>query len=304
MPDLAKRFFLINLHGILLFTCLFIPLLSSAFQADISDCQTGLEFNGTPSIRVGDKLHLQPFTAEGMIEVRNESRFNQSLFPNHNWRGIVNISHQLYPIPYTSKEKKPYWISLALHHESAHPTMGIEETPKHAFEKIYDGSYRRYQLNRLVISPSAHIHSFGLSHFMKTEYQFYFLSKNTPELSSLETATGHGLLLAYEMRKLLSTGYLFLSIYDHFIFEGIHNTESEVYIMSASNSIVVSPVRYPIINETNTLVLKAGYVIPFTKNRSCSFYVKYLSGCIGGFIDSRETREVFAIGIAFVPRWK
>jgi hypothetical protein len=146
--------------------------------------------DGVPVASVAEKISLKWFSMGGLIEVRNEKRFNQELLPNHNWRGVVRTEFLLKSIQWKSLETG---FVTGLYHESAHPTMGIVVETDNAYEKIYDKTYRWMVLNAANFGNRVS-RSFRPGNLTaELFYHFYFKSKNTPELSGGVLTQGHGL---------------------------------------------------------------------------------------------------------------
>jgi hypothetical protein len=205
-----------------------------------------------------------------MIVIRNEARFNQGFLPNHNWRGFVHAGYRIAPSVLTKRE--PAFVA-ALEHESAHPTMGIEEPPRTCYDAVYDGSYRRYLLNSLLIRVGK---SWTLRHLVamaKVDYQFYFYSKNTPEPASLDAGQSNGVSPGAEVRVPVRRTYAFVSVFDRYIARGRTTDVGEVHIVGRSG-IMAQRQTWPIMAEMNTVVVKAGYAMPLVKlRRTLSVYV-------------------------------
>ena len=130
-------------------------------SADPNHVATGLLYNGTLNIKVGDRTGWKWLSAGGFVEVRNESRFNESVFPNHNWRGF-GIIQVKYPV--TVKGKPRIFLFTGAEHESAHATMGIVEPTDKAYELIYDQKYRRVIMNA-VLAGAAVVHLAGKNRY-------------------------------------------------------------------------------------------------------------------------------------------
>ena len=114
--------------------------------ADPDLAATGVSLGRELSIRIGDHLETRWLQAGGLFEARNESRFNQGLLPNHNWRGFLYV-HAVADL--NTFAHLPFVLYAGFEHESAHPTMGIERPTAVSYEMIYDGTYRRFMLNSI-----------------------------------------------------------------------------------------------------------------------------------------------------------
>ena len=275
-----------------------IPAFSEAgIKANPDYISSGLSWTteGIPSAQVGDVLSFHRIMIGGMLEARNEKRFNQGVFPNHNWRGVATTEASLY-----ERRMEPFllYVYAGFCHESAHATMGIREPTEKAFDLIYDDVYRRMMLNS--INVSGHIaNSSGKNTFLaRVDYNFYFCSKNTPELTGSKLGSSSGFSAGAENRYRLgrNTG-CYISLYDRYIVES-RNTDQGYVHVGNDGQLQNVLVRYPIINHVNTIVLKTGFFILFNESRrEAGLYGKALYGNPYGFVDSRDTRFVISFGI-------
>jgi hypothetical protein len=275
-----------------------IPAFSEAgIKADPDYISSGLSWTteGIPSAQVGDVLSFHRIMIGGMLEARNEKRFNQGVFPNHNWRGVATIEASLY-----ERRMEPSLLSVyaGFRHESAHATMGIREPTEKAFDLIYDDVYRRMMLNS--INVSGHVsNSSGKNTFLaRVDYNFYFCSKNTPELTGSKLGSSNGVSVGAENRYRLgrNTG-CYISLYDRYIVEGSDTDQGYVHVEN-DGQLQNILIKYPIINHVNTVVLKTGFFILFNESRrEAGLYGKVLYGNPYGFVDSRDTRFVISFGI-------
>jgi hypothetical protein len=269
----------------------------TAIKANPDYISSGISWTsaGIPSIKIGDIISFHRFLVGGMLEARNGKRFNQEILPNHNWRGIGKIEVALYQRPLASAQ-----VSIATNviHESAHATMGIREPTQKAYELIYDDVYRRMMLNSAGISGSF-VHSGNQNTFSaRVDYNFYFLSKNTPELAGPKLGTSHGVSLGIENKyRTRKNAVFYISIFDRLIFEGTSTDQGYVY--TGNNSALASPLlTCPVIARTNTIVLKTGLSFSFGEShRETGLYGRVLYGNSYGFIDSRDTRLTTSIGV-------
>jgi hypothetical protein len=266
-------------------------------KADPNYISSGLSCTneGIPSIKVGDILYFKRFIIGGMIEARNEKRFNQQLLPNHNWRGVGKIDVSLKKFNIKSSLLS---TSVSLCHESAHPTMGVKEPTTKAYELIYDDVYRRMILNSIGIS--GHFSNTGNKNTFssRADYNFYFLSKNTPELPGSKLDFSSGFSAGAENKYRFANNLNFnVSIFDRLIFKS--NAADRGYVYKGNGeSLVDTLTLYPVISEINTIVLKSGLSISFNgSRREAGVYIKLLYGNPYGFIDSRDKRFVSSIGI-------
>jgi hypothetical protein len=249
---------------------------------------------GVPGIKIGDILRFHYFDIGAMFEARNEKRFNQEIFPNHNWRctGRIEIPFSLRP-PGSSH----FSFNALISHESAHPTMGIREPTQKAFELIYDDVYRRMILNSIGVAgrfscscPHNHF-SAGLGCY------FYFLSKNTPELAGSKLGLSNGLSIGAENRYAFNRSLdFFVSIYDRIIFRS-SDSDSGLLHEGNYNNLTNVGHKYPVMTQVNTIVLKAGLVISCKEHMEIVPYCRLLYGNSYGFIDSRDNRLALSFGI-------
>ncbi len=284
---------------ILIYTPLLIIIYSlnaSAADTVLSDpdhISTGLEYRGVTDIRVGDKFGPDIFTFGGMAEIRNESRFNQGLLPNHNWRGFVFINSS-----YSLSENEEFLkLTCGFEHESAHPTMGLNDGNDKAYDKIYDGTYRNINMNSLLLRLSSTSGS-KYSLTFTGDMQFYFKSRNTPELPVNDLTWSEGISGGFEFKyPLRGDTDLFISGFDRYIFQSRKKINGNIYYDSAAG-VETRNESYPLINSVNTLSAKTGFIFSnLIDNRKVSIYLGILYGNIYGFVDSREKRTVYSLGI-------
>jgi hypothetical protein len=257
----------------------------------------GFSYSDALSLKIGETFQKHFFLIGGLIEVRNEPRFNEDLLPNHNWRGFGFAGFQ-YPV--THKEPFSLILQSRYEHESAHATMGIAEPTKKAYEQIYDKNYRNIDLNGIhFISSLLTIKNKSLLQ-LRMGYQFYFLSKNTPELPNLQKTFSNGFSLQSEFQyKFDQFLNVFISIHDRFIMDGKDQSTGDIYFNN-NHSLEKINSMYPIINQINTLSISFGITHPLKNSRKAiSIYVQYLHGNIYGYVDSRENRSLFSVGVLF-----
>ena len=257
---------------------------------------TGAEFHGTLQMKAGDRISFGMVDLGGFVEVRNEPRFNQGLFPNHNWRGFISGSVS-YPL---IREMQGTLILFSgLQHESAHATMGIVESTIDPYAMIYDHQYRKFILNALPVGAELIMYDAVQRLVIRGCGSWYFLSKNTPELSGLDVSNSGGITLNGEYRNQVAR-YLscYLSVHERFIFRGSGRRNGEIYI-PGDDGPEVQRRSYPIISRSNTITVTAGISLPlFEARRQCDVYVRFLYGNIYGYVDSREQRAMVAAGVA------
>lgn len=276
-------------------------LFTGAFGTDLQQIHadpdvmgSGAEYHGTLQLKAGDRFSIGWFTVGGFVEVRNEERFNQGVFPNHNWRGFIS-GNIAWPIIHHTQGA--LFLFTGLEHESAHATMGIVEHTENPYAMIYDHQYRKCLLNALPVGAELVMYDARQQLLLRGSCAWYFLSKNTPELTGLETANSGGITLGGEYRK-RAARYLswFVSIHNRYVFSGAKEALGTVYVRDDAD---ISPQQsdYPVLRGSNTFSATAGVAVPLFKARkSVDLYVRYLYGNIYGYIDSREKRSVLSVG--------
>lgn len=172
-----------------------IPASADTVISDPDHISTGIEYRGVPDIRLGDTFRWENIYFEGMAEIRNESRFNQGVLPNHNWRGFVSI----YSGNSLSESSEMLKLNYGFEHESAHPTMGLNDGNNSAYDKIYDSTYRNINLNSVMCRLSSSSGS-GYNLTLSGKMQFYFFSRNTPELPVNDLAWSEGVSGGFEFQ--------------------------------------------------------------------------------------------------------
>lgn len=260
-------------------------------KADPDYTFTGFEYAGATVVKLGDFVKFKYLKAGGFIEVRDEKYFNTKFAPNHNWRGFFFLHSKI-----TTKDNpdKKIFLNIGYEHESAHPTMGIKKSTTDPYIKLYDGQYRVVDLNSLLIR-------YNRMHFLnqnilslKFDYQFYFYSKNTPELKNKTRSVSNGLSLGLEYTRTIND-YLnfYIATFDRYIFKGRKKITGDIY--KGNDTLHIA---YPIINEVNTISAKTGLALNLSKiKRQVEVYCSILYGNIFGFVDSREKRLRVAGGI-------
>jgi hypothetical protein len=266
----------------------------SGIKANPDNFSTGMSWTleGIPSIKVGDDIEFKHFTIGAMIETRNEKRFNQEFFSNHNWRGVGLLKIRILN---KSFDSSIIVVAAHVHHESAHPTMGIKESTQKAYELIYDDIYRRMILNSTGIN-GRYVYKFNRTSLTgELCYNFYFQSKNTPELTTPTLGFGNGISFSIEEKLFLNPKFhLYFSIYNRFIFKSSKTDTGKVY--EGNDTTLTNNYHiYPVMNEVNTLVCKTGIIVPIQK-REAGIYCSLLYGNSFGFIDSRDLRLILSIG--------
>lgn len=272
---------------------------SNAFEqvsADPNIVGCGIEYHSTLQVKAGEVLDISCLTIGGFIESRNEARFNQGLLPNHNWRGYFLVTSAL---PLIRQMQLSLNVVTALEHESAHATMGIVEPTNKPYEMIYDHTYRKHTLNGVKVGPKFRMFDERNSLLTSASFDVYALSKNTPELPGLKTAASAGFSCGGVYRYCFA-GYTsaFLSVYERYIARSA-TTISAVQ----EGALYKNTVAYPVISSVSTFTLCAGVATPLFRSRHLlEIYARWLRGNIYGYVDSRDTRDVFAIGTVLTSR--
>lgn len=266
----------------------------SAAETVLSDpdhVSTGFEYRGAADVRLGDSFRKDIFSFGGMIDIRNESRFNQKFLPNHNWRGFGFV--------YMEQPLLNELLSLTagVEHESAHPTMGFNDGNDTAYDKVYDSTYRAMNLNSLLLRLNS-ISGTGYTLIIFGDAQFYFKSKNTPELPENDLTWSEGISCGLEFRyPVCENTELFFSGFNRYVFESREKVKGNIYHDSDSG-VETRYEDYPLINAVNTFSLKTGIILKsFIPDRKLAVYCGFLYGNIFGFVDSREKRTVYSLGI-------
>lgn len=260
-------------------------------SADPDHISTGLEYRGTPDARIGDTFGYKRVMLGGMAEIRNESRFNQGALPNHNWRGFAFLYYN-HPL----EENGLLTLTSGVEHESAHPTMGLNDGNNSAYDKIYDSTYRNINLNSFLLRLNGFTGSGYTLNFI-CDIQFYY-GRNTPELPVNRLAWSEGFSGGIEFRyPVYENLEFFISGFDRYIFQSRKKSSSNIY----HDTVYGAETRYeeyPVINDTNTVSLKTGFTLnSLIPGRKASVYFEILYGNIYGFVDSREKRTVYSAGI-------
>lgn len=178
--------------------------------------------------------------------------------------------------------------------------MGIKEAPSTVFDMIYDDRYRTMVLNSLVCRYSRYsLFDQNLVRF-SFDYQFYFQSKNTPELSGDELANGNGLNGGIEYYRIFTSLLsVYASVFDRYIFKGKKEATGTIHMNDTAGGFQNITVSQPVINDMNTISFKTGLVFSLKKiSREIELYYTMLYGNIFGFVDSREDRWKIGGGIS------
>lgn len=266
---------------------------SGTVLSDPDHISTGIEYRGVTNARVGDSFHYECFSLGAMAEIRNESRFNQKILPNHNWRGFAF----LYLEDFIGFNENTFFFTAGFEHESAHPTMGLNDGNDSAYDKIYDGTYRNINLNSFMLRLCG-IHDKKNFITFNIDAQIYFQSRNTPELPVNELSRSEGISGGMEYKRNLADNMeFFISFYDRYIFRSRKKIRADIYYNTDSGA-ETCYTDYPVINNMNTVSAKTGLVFSnLIRDRKLSVYCAVLYGNIYGFVDSRDKRRVYSAGI-------
>lgn len=273
--------------------CSIHPAAAETILSDPDHISTGMEYRGVPDARVGDTFGYSRFVFGGMAEIRNESRFNQGALPNHNWRGFVFL---YFNKPLSDNENKLI-LTSGLEHESAHPTMGLNDGNDTAYDKIYDSTYRNINMNSLLLRLTG-TSGTGYALTLTGDVQLYYHSRNTPELPVNDLTWSEGISGGFEFRyPVTGDTDFFISGFDRYIFQSREKAKGNIY-HDTDSGVETLYEEYPIINSTNTVSAKTGFIISnLVPSRKVSVYLGILYGNIYGFVDSREKRTVYSLGI-------
>ncbi len=287
-----------------IYSCLLSLFVASAFadealeqiSADPDLIGSAVEYCGTLQLKVGDRFTIGRFDIGGFAEMRSEPRFNQRLLPIHNWRGVLC---GFYSYPLIRQMQLALSLFTGLEHENAHATMGIVEPTNDPYGMIYDHQYRKSILNALP--GGAELIMYDQLHWLvlRGSGEWYFLSKNTPELAGLVVGNSGGLSIGGEYRYLFGDRIsCFASLHDRLIFRGAAHTVGGIYDFE-DTALVTTKQDYPVINQVNTVSVLGGISLPlFQSRRLLEVYFRYLYGHSYGYVDSREVRSIVAVGVA------
>ncbi|MDO5576343.1 MAG: hypothetical protein Q4F84_04635 [Fibrobacter sp.] len=274
----------------------------NGIYADLDYMRSGIAAvsEKTPVVNIGQQFFVKRLYFGGMVEIRNEPRFNQKVFPNHNWRGTAVLGYSVWS--YANETKYPDSIELYidLFHESAHPTMGIAEETRNAHELIYDHQYRTMMLNSFNCA-AAYVKSFPHS-FISAQMRlnFYFLSKNTPELDGDALTQGYGFDAGVQWNQNLSAkNSVYVSFHNRLIAKSKNEAKGKVYFGNGIQ-LTEKTLSYPSINQVYTISLKTGFNHSFGKTgANFGVFTHFIHGNPYGFVDSRDKRSVLRFGIEF-----
>lgn len=290
----------------LLFVFYFLILLatyngfSEGFPQVIADPNCigpGVEYSGMLHMKAGERVSLGIVDFGGFIEVRNEPRFNQGLFPNHNWRGFLSAAASW---PVVNMMQTQLYITGGLEHESSHATMGIVESTDQSYEMIYDNQYRKSLFNAVPAGVKLVMYDHIQQLVLRGVALWFFISKNTPEVAGLSTAQSGGFSLSGSYYYSVTNRFrCFLSFHNRYVFKGMKKVKSERYGDDGGNPELYEG-RFRVINDINTVTATGGVAISlFQSRRVLNVYLRYLYGHFYGYVDSRDKRSMVSVGMLF-----
>ena len=206
-----------------------------------------------------------------------------------------------FDILHNSSDEKDAVLAVGLDHESAHPTMGITIATDNPYYMIYDGSYRTMSMNSAFLRYRKRFFIDRFSPCIFVDGHGYFYSKNTPELSGRTFGEGLGISGGTEFVLAVSDGIgIYVSLYGRKIFGILKNANGSEYIDSLGTAVLTGANETPV-QGVETLAADAGVSFMIKPiSRYLIVHGGYLWGNIFGFVDSREKRNVFDIGISLV----
>jgi len=284
----------------LLFSSVTFVAAQSGIIADPDLLASGLSWNGATAMKIGDEVQFKRITLGGFIETRNEARFNQGVFPNHNWRGYATLRVD---IIHKSAADKDASLAAGFLHESGHATMGIAEPTHNPYEMIYDNSdYRTMSMNAGFVRYTKQMRIGRFSPGFMIDYRLYIGSKNTPELAGRAFTEGSGIAGGIEAGYALKgDAKLFLSLWDRGIFEGRTRTTGKQYSLSDTGTLVTESVSRSPIAAINTGVIRAGISLKLPKlGRNVALSGGWQTGNISGYVDSRDDRSLWSLSVLLI----
>ncbi|MGL1902681.1 MAG: hypothetical protein OCC49_11130 [Fibrobacterales bacterium] len=251
--------------------------------------QTSLFYEKGLGLSLSKKIHLSSITLGGMIEVRNDTHFNQSALPNHSWRGNLLIG---FDSVFVGPDFGKYKSVVAVYgiHQSAHATMGIQEDISNPSYEIYDGTYRQSNLNALVIQLN-----------IKSSVQFqwygsglgYVYSKNSPELPGSQKDVSFGVRTGARWEKsVVAHGGLFMCAKFEYIAEGTKKVKGWI-----ADTDGLEEQAYPVISDQYRISSGIGFIYYGFEMVVPSLYSSYSYGSRSGYYDSRERLHLFRLGL-------
>jgi len=284
----------LSLNTALAVLCLFFQFTFAAIRADIDAIDSRVQWSGTAALKLGELWRIGGFRTGGFIEIRDDSRFNRAILPNHNWRGYALAG---YDVPLWVHDSSLFELPIEFHHESAHATMGIEEPTDNAYEKIYDGTYRN--VNRNAFCTGLNLR-YGKRFRTTLDLRVlqYWKSRNTPEASNTKLGTGNALTAGSSWSAPLtaltpSSWRLTVSSFVRKEFSGNTRYATQLYV---GDSLLTAP--YAVIQNTVSLsgMLALDRALDCTVGE-IGLFVQAIYGNAGGFQDSREQIKTFAGGL-------
>lgn len=293
----------LQLHDVILFICMvfFATDVTAVAQpeqiaSDPDRIATVFEYSSTLSLKTGDQAAFGPCLVGGFIETANEPQLGSGTLPNQRWRGFFSAQ---YTHPLIELMQQSYVLSVGIEHSSSYGSLRMQQPTSNTALLIYDGTIRNSILNAIPIGVKAYLFDQHNRLSLQGRYLFYVNSKNTPELSGVTRAAGHGFSAGFLYRYINHDHRsYFLSGNDRFIFKS-HATAEEYLYTQHNNSIVPVITASPVIEQSHTFTLTTGVSTPLYRiRRSLSLYCRYLTGSGYGFIDSRVRESTVSVGIA------
>lgn len=262
---------------------------------------SAFEQHTSMQLKLGERVTFGMVSLGGFIEVRNEPHLNKGLIPNHNWRGYLNTSVSM---PMVQQMQFRCSIIGLLEHESAYATIGATDASSSLYEVLYDHSNRKVNLNALRAGIKLYTFDQLNSLLFTTTFDGYLQSKNTPELPGFATAWSGGItsgaVYRYQFSNVRS---LFLAVHERFIATSAQNADGLIYQNSTHHPAKIRIESYSIINKMNTFSLCCGMSMPLFRSRHLlEVYGRWLKGNCYGYVDSRDSRNVFALGVSITPK--
>ena len=289
----------------ILYLLLFVVFIQYSYSlnvlADNDHVSHQVQYAKGINVKLGNEIRTEHFKLGGFFEVRNEKRFDEGYLPNHNWRGFLDFS-----LLFNGQKSglindflsDNHYLSIGYEHESAHASMGIEESTDDALERIYDGEYRSINLNSLSIKNFYVLSGKKMAFLLKGEYQVYFYSKNTPERSDKKLTQGHGVSAGVDWFYKMFSGYeLVVSLHNKYMFNGIGKEGTSIYVDTDTGVGRIAE-NYPVIRGMNTFEVLSGFRgWSSYLDRHYMLYAKYTRGNKGGFVDSRQKDDLVGFGL-------
>jgi len=281
---------------ILLGLLLFSTMIWADNLALVDHVDSRLEWAGVPAVKVGDRVDGFGWQLGGFVEVRNDARFHQGYLPNHQWRGYAQLG---YIQTIHCADSLTLLLPAGFHHESAHASMGIQESTNQAYELLYDGRYRNVNRNVFTAGLAMHYqHHWDLQ--MRGDYLGYVRSRNTPEGANTALTNAQGVSAGLDVSFPLSwvgkaQWRWMIGGFFRQEFASNQMTATLVHFDEPSGAQELA-VNYPVFRATRTFQGSTGLSLPLGK-RKVILYAEYGFGNLGGFQDSRQEITRVAGGV-------